>query len=127
MSVFVLHHGPVTITIEGLPDTVLPESVTLDLNIHSGFHEGGYREHIDAFAQAFTELGGTATFPQADPASPYSCASYATSEGLTSRLTLHPPHAPSRTAAGEDAIHVALTHQQAVEDAEIEAHDRERH
>lgn len=110
MTTFQLQHGPVTITVEGLPATVRPESVTIDVGIHSVF-DGDYRGCVDAFVENFAALGGRDTFPQVDPSKRSSCGSYAVDRGLTSRLGLYPPDPP--VVAGEEAIRAALNGQEA--------------
>lgn len=113
-QLFVLHHGPVTITIEGLPDTVLPESVTLDIGVHSHYVKGWSRQ-VDGFATNFVALGGRETFPGVDPTKRFSCQSHADADGLCSKLTLFPPDPPTSDLAREDAFHAALTHERELE------------
>lgn len=106
MSTITFRHGPVTITVEGLPESVLLDSVKLELGVHSAYHK---RNASEAFVENFGALGGTATFPATRADEQFSVRSYARGidpagikSGAESKLVLYPPHAdvaPARWAA----------------------------
>lgn len=94
MSTITFQHGPVTVTIEGLPETVSDSGVGVALSLFS--HP--YDDEPAAFAANFAALGGTGLFGDVDPADafyPHHTTFGEREDGtvtrMDSRLTLHPP------------------------------------
>lgn len=58
---FTFNLGPVTITVDGLPDSVLPESIDVNLHVHTHYEpEGG--DPVQRFADTVAALGGPEAF-----------------------------------------------------------------
>jgi hypothetical protein len=109
MSSVTFKHGPIEITVTGLPETINPRAVGVDLWIASGFDDDPH----EAFARHFKALGGLATFPDTTPTDRYSARHTVhgtlpdgTPSDHHSRLSLHAPE--SRTLTGCEAIAAAL-------------------
>lgn len=91
-------HGPVTITVEGLPESVKPTGVSLvDVHLHASTYNGGKAQH-EAFVTHFRDLGGSETFPLTEATKPFSVHSRVIgvdeaggSTGFVSRMQLYPP------------------------------------
>jgi hypothetical protein len=102
------NHGPVTITVTGLPDCVPADAFRLALGIHSPF-DLPERERVAAFAETFTALGGIETFTDTDPAAPFSVlAEDASVAGHRSDLRLYPPGCTDDRVLLSSAIVTAL-------------------
>jgi hypothetical protein len=91
-------HGPVTITVEGLPESIKPTAVSLvDVHVHASTYNGRKAQH-EAFVAHFRDLGGSETFPLAEITKPFSVHSRVVgvddagaSTRFVSRLQLYPP------------------------------------
>jgi hypothetical protein len=97
-------HGPVTITVEGLPESVLPAAMHLELGVHYSYHSDGVME--EAFCEDFAALGGSRLFPGANGDNRFSVKHLARGVaeggggvGSTSKLQLY---APARRGQGTD-------------------------
>jgi hypothetical protein len=113
MSTITFRHGPVTITVEGLPESVLPQSTRFALTIHPAYYAKGERHH--AFVENFTRLGGSSTFPDVDPTERFSVVSKVHGRDETgaqtrheSELKLFPPEPATRVEQSHVAIAAAL-------------------
>jgi hypothetical protein len=111
MSAITFKHGPVTITVDGLPESVSEEAVKLELALHSL----PYDDPHAAFAANFAAFGGTSTFPQVDARREFSCKSavlgvdeFGEGTELRSEVTLYPPANDMRAPRQSDAIAAAL-------------------
>jgi len=100
-------HGPVTITVTGLPDCVPADAFRLALSIHSPVLLSE-RERVAGFSEAFTALGGVETFAGTDPAAPFSVVSAVARAGFSSELLLFPPGCSGDDALAFSAIVTAL-------------------
>jgi hypothetical protein len=109
MSSIRFQHGPVSITVDGLPDRIAPDSVKLSLGIHSNVLMGT-SERVAEFAEAFTALGGVETFPLTDPAEPFSVAAADgdPGAGFWSELRMYPPGCSDSRGTAAQAILAAL-------------------
>lgn len=103
--------GPVTISVEGLPECVRAQAATVMLTISPHFDD----DPIDAFVERFRALGGTETFESVDPSDPYSARSEAhgvTDAGektlYTSVLALHAPQGRRIRVPAVEALTRAL-------------------
>jgi hypothetical protein len=124
MSTITFRHGPVTITVEGLPESVLPQSTRFALTIHPNYYPKGERHH--AFVENFTRLGGSSTFPDVNATERFSVLSrvHGRNEmGVETRhqseLKLFPPDPDVRVEQPHVAIAAAL--QRESDDAVVEA------
>lgn len=116
MSTITFRHGPVTITVEGLPESVKPTGVSIfDLHVHASSYGAQRETQHEAFVSHFRELGGSKTFPDTEATKPFSVHSKVRgvdeagdSTGFVSRLQLYPPkHEPEAqnvVAAIDDAL-----------------------
>lgn len=99
MSTITFRHGPVTITVEGLPESVKPTAVSLvDVHVHATSYGARRETQHEAFVSHFRELGGSETFPVTESTKPFSVHSKVVgvddaggSTGFVSRLQLYPP------------------------------------
>lgn len=57
---FRMQMGPVTVTVEGVPDSVRPESLTVDVNVFS--HYAPADEQVPEFRETFRAMGGNEEF-----------------------------------------------------------------
>jgi hypothetical protein len=124
VSTITFRHGPVTITVEGLPESVLPQSTRFALTIHPNYYPKGERHH--AFVENFKRLGGGRTFPDVDPTKRFSVVSTVHGRDETgaqtrheSELKLFPPDPDVRVEQPHVAIAAAL--QRESDDAVVEA------
>jgi hypothetical protein len=113
VSTITFRHGPVTITVEGLPESVLPQSTRFALTIHPAYYAKGERHH--AFVENFKWLGGSSTFPDVDPTERFSVASKVHGRDETgaqtrheSELKLFPPDGDERVVRPYPSIAAAL-------------------
>lgn len=61
--------GPLTVSVEGIPDEVDPRMFAVDLNVWPHNADG---VEVDTFTSAFHALGGTETFTGIDPDNEFS-------------------------------------------------------
>lgn len=122
-------HGPVTITVTGLPECVPADAFRLALSIHSPVLLAE-RERVAGFSEAFTALGGVETFAGTDPAAPFSVVSADgdARAGFLSEMRLYPPGCSDDLALASSAIVTALDVDRHARDvcAEIAAATEER-
>jgi hypothetical protein len=106
MSPITFKHGPVTITVEGLPEMIDPERVVLEVGLHTqlGVTDA---EAIETFVRHFHALGGSKTFPRVKPGERFSCCSKVRGNeagepsGHRSELLLYAPDSAGIDAAIE--------------------------
>jgi hypothetical protein len=109
MSTITFKHGPVTITVDGLPESVLPAAVHLELGVHYAYHPEAERDA--AFIADFVALGGSGLFAEANATNKFSVRHVARADGsdpatawcATSKLQLYAP------AEDGDPVSPALT------------------
>lgn len=90
MSRVTFRHGPVTITVDGLPESVLSAAVHLELGVHYAYHAEADRDA--AFAADFAAFGGSELFAEASGSSRFSARHVARAGGgATSKLQLYAP------------------------------------
>jgi hypothetical protein len=111
MSTIKINQGPLTITIEGLPEAVRPDGVRFELGLR--FREG-YDDPdaaVAAFVETFAELGGSKLFRGVDPEREFSCRTTTKADsGAVAEVQLYPPTdrppLPVHIAAIADALAV---------------------
>lgn len=57
---FTFQFGPVTVTVDGVPDSVLPAALTCDLSVFD--HYADPDERIPRFVETFRAMGGAEAF-----------------------------------------------------------------
>lgn len=61
--------GPIILAAEGIPDSIDPQSVSVDFNIYDHY----YADPPAAFVRHFVDLGGLETFPDTKPVTSSNC------------------------------------------------------